>query len=59
MIKFYVIRKIGEKNSVLLRELKTVNDIEHFTLHAFEKYGQKYRKKGIFCFEFFLKFKIY
>lgn len=35
-IKFYVIRKIGEKNSVLLRELKTVNDIEHFTLHVFE-----------------------
>lgn len=34
MIKFYVIRKIGEKN--LLRELKTINDIEHFTLHAFE-----------------------
>lgn len=36
MIKFYVIRKIGGKNSVLLRELKTVNDIEHFTLHVFE-----------------------
>lgn len=35
-IKFYVIRKKGEKNSVLLRELKTVNDIEHFTLHVFE-----------------------
>lgn len=35
-IKFYVIRKKGEKNSVLLTELKTVNDIEHFTLHVFE-----------------------
>lgn len=36
MIKFYVIRKIGEKNFVLLRELKTINDIEYFILYVFE-----------------------
>lgn len=36
LLNFTLSEKYVKKKSVLLRELKIVNDIEHFTLHVFE-----------------------